>query len=934
MSFILNFPQVLLSGVFADLAAGAQAGVTVITPNRRLARALKSEFDRTQATQGATVWDSADILPISAFIERIYEDLQYSREARGLPVLLKPAQEQVLWESAINRSDTGTVLLAVPEAARLAREAWQLAHAWHLIPQLERFPLNEDARAFRDWSRRYEEITRRGRQTDSARLCDLMPGLPGSSGNAESRKPQRLVCYGFDIVTPQQAALLTRLQGTGYEVVMAQPRPRVAPRDPGVCRVACDDGGHEIRRAAAWARARLETNGSARIGIVVPEFSKYRNQIIRIFDSVMDPGNPGVRHSLPHRAERVLPFNTSLGVALTSYPLVSAVFQALELGSGKIEFERASLLLRSPYLGGSKTEMMDRARLDVRLRKRAGFTISLEWLITLIEREDCGARCPILAHGLATLARYVEAELTGLHKPSALARGISEALRILGFPGERDLDSSEYQTLKKWHEVLADFAALDSVLSRIHYSEAVVRLRRMAAEVMFQPETPDVPIQILGVLESAGLSFDHLWIMGLSDETWPPQPRPNPFLPVELQRAAGFPQGSAAASLEFAHRLTDAWLSAADEVVLSHPRHSDDREARMLSPSSLIRNIDMGELMLPSYPDYRNLIHAARRLERIADGKAPALVTADDLKGSNRPDRHSIRGGVAVIKDHAACQFRALALHRLGAEALESPSIGLDAAERGTLLHHMLAQVWEQLKTRDMLDTIDDEDLEAMLGHAADGAIARLRRSRLAAMSERFAEIERRRLVRLARDWLDEERKRDRFAVIAIEEKRNVHIGGLVLTARLDRVDELADGRRIIIDYKSRAPVVRSLLDERLEEPQLPLYLAASEPDAAAIAFAQVRMGDMRFAALARDDDLLPDVPAFPGPRMGDRYGSWEELIEAWRTNIARIAASFAGGDANVDPRKYPHTCRNCDLRAFCRIDERIGDEFDEEEDE
>ncbi|HEY6044636.1 MAG TPA: PD-(D/E)XK nuclease family protein [Nitrosospira sp.] len=936
MSSNLNFPQVSLSDIFADIAAGSQAGVTVITPNRRLARTLKSEFDRTRMLSGAAVWDSADILPISAFIERVHEDAQYSAYsvgARRLPVLLKPVQEQVLWESVINCSEQGAVLLAVAETARLVREAWQLAHAWHLIPRLKNFPLSEDAKAFRDWSQHYEEMTFRAGQIDEARLYDLIPEL---CGYAQIRKPRRLVCYGFDIITPQQAALLVGLQEKGCEVVMAQPQPRLQPHspmhsptdnptnDPGVRRIPCDNSAAEIRRAAVWARARLEANSSARIGVVVPEFSKCRSKVMRTFSSVMDPD---VQYSLAHRAERVLPFNMSLGMALASYPLVSTALLALELASGEIEFERASLLLRSPFLSGSETEMMDRARLDMWLRKRADSTITLKRLLALIEREDSGARCLILAQGLSSFARYAKAGFAGLHKPSALAREISEALRILGFPGERDLDSFEYQTLKKWQEVLADFAALDPVLSRLRYGEALARLRRMAAEVMFQPETPDVPIQILGVLESAGLTFDHLWVTGLSDEAWPPQPRPNPFLPVELQQAAEFPLGSAGASLALAHRLTDGWLSAAGEVILSHPQHSDDREARKLSPSPLIRNIAAGaagEPVLPEYPVYRDLIYRARRLEQITDDKVPV--------DTSTAGRGSVRGGVAVIKDHAACQFRAFALHRLGAQSPESPSAGLDAAERGTLIHHVLAQVWTQLKTKNTLDTIDDDDLEALLMRSANEAIARLGRDRPAMAAGRLMEIEQRRLVRLARNWLDEERNRGEFEVVAIEDKRSVEIGGLVLTARLDRVDELADGRRIIIDYKSRASAARALLDERPEEPQLPLYLVTSEPDAAAIAFAQVRAGEMRFVTLARDHDLLPGVPAFPGPRMGDRYGSWEELVEAWHMNIGRIAASFSSGDAKVDPKKYPHTCRNCNLRFFCRIDERMGNRSKEDD--
>ena len=84
---------------------------------------------------------------------------------------------------------------------------------------------------------------------------------------------------------------------------------------------------------------------------------------------------------------------------------------------------------------------------------------------------------------------------------------------------------------------------------------------------------------------------------------------------------------------------------------------------------------------------------------------------------------------------------------------------------------------------------------------AAEEAVARIRRERPTTLSGRFAEIEKQRLVRLARAWLEQEKLRASFSVVATEDKRRVEIGGLVLTTRLDRVDQLADGQRIVIDY-------------------------------------------------------------------------------------------------------------------------------------
>ncbi|HUF79944.1 MAG TPA: PD-(D/E)XK nuclease family protein [Burkholderiales bacterium] len=886
----------------ADLAQRIAAGATVVTPNRRLALSLKREFDDAQAKCGLTAWESADILPFSAFVERAYEDAFYSIHAALHPILLTPAQEQALWEGIIRESETGRALLAIPEAAALARDAWQLAHAWRLMPALGKFPVNEDGKAFQQWAQRYEAICRRERFADGARLADVTASL---IAQPDARKPQSLICYGFDRILPQQAALFEALASAGCEVTAIAPEPR-----GGEClRVECADSGDEMRRAAAWARARLEARGAARIAVVVPELAKHRKAIQRIFSSVMEP-----EYALPGSRHAAFPFNISLGEALSSYPLVNAAFLALELAGREIEFERASRLIRSPFVGGADAELAPRARLDAWLRKRAEPVVTLDRLLALIAREDAG--CPGLAQRLSALAEFRKARLFGGQAPSAWARGISEALTLIGFPGERGLDSAEYQTLAKWHELVAEFAALDRVLPRAGYSDAVARLRRMAADVLFQPESPAVPIQILGALEAAGMAFDHLWVMGLSDEIWPPGPRPNPFLPFELQRMAGIPQGSASGSLELARRLTGEWLACAGEVVLSHPRQEDDREFK---PSPLIVAVPGQPLPLPRYVSYRDVVHGARKMEDDEDARAPALPVSGVLSG-----------GTGVIQDLAACPFRAFARHRLCADALESPHTGLDARERGTLVHRVLAQVWARLETRSALDGMAQADLEALLVQAAEDAVARIRRDRPTALSGRFPEIEKRRLVRLAREWLELEKTRGGFTVLATEDKRRIEIGGLALNARLDRVDQTDDGRRIVIDYKTGACSPGTMLGERPDEPQLPLYLISAEPDAAAVAFAQVKAGEMRFAALARDDDLLPGAKAFSESRYRDR-GSWQDVVGAWRADLARLAAGFAAGEARVDPKQYPQTCRYCDVKPFCRIYERLENPLDED---
>jgi probable DNA repair protein len=312
---------------------------------------------------------------------------------------------------------------------------------------------------------------------------------------------------------------------------------------------------------------------------------------------------------------------------------------------------------------------------------------------------------------------------------------------------------------------------------------------------------------------------------------------------------------------------------------------------------------------LPTYPRHRDLIHAAAGIEATEDAVAPPLSACAALSG-----------GTGVITDQSACPFRAFALHRLDAQSPEAPHAGLDAMERGVLVHRVLASAWGELKTKTRLDAIAAEDLDALLARAAEEAVNRVKRQRPATLAGRFAEVEKARLAQLARAWLEMERdaRGADFTVVAVEDKRQLVIGPLTLRGKLDRVDELEDGRRLVIDYKSNADSAGAWLGERPDAPQLPLYLVASEPAAAAIAFAQVKAGAMKFAALAADETLLPVFKSLPD--IG-----WDAQITAWRAVLEVLATRFAAGEAAVHPKNPHTTCRNCDLQPLCRIHERLG---------
>ena len=60
--------------------------------------------------------------------------------------------------------------------------------------------------------------------------------------------------------------------------------------------------------------------------------------------------------------------------------------------------------------------------------------LPLEALLTLLDLEDVGKQCPILAQRLLAYAKFCKGHLSGAQAPSLLAKAISDLLRVIGFP--------------------------------------------------------------------------------------------------------------------------------------------------------------------------------------------------------------------------------------------------------------------------------------------------------------------------------------------------------------------------------------------------------------------------------------------------------------------------------------------------------------------
>jgi probable DNA repair protein len=892
-------------------------GAVVVTGNARLSRSLLAAYERRMLADGRHAWATPAVMPLSAWlVNRYSEAALYS--AAPLPYLLAAEQEEQVW-AAIIRQDSDALLRA-DATARRARGAWKLVHYWCLDLSDRRFADNDNTSAFRQWALRFRAHCVQHQQVAESELPSLLAPL---AARGICPLPERLLLAGFYEREPALEALAAVLRGAGCALEWVDPtgvpgRPR---------RLRADDPQQEMAWAAAWARNLLEADPKARIGIVVPDLAGRRAALDHLLRKTLDPAS--LHPAAPSGGQ---PWNLSLGRPLSDEPVVAAALGLLGLIKAPADTAALGSLLASPHWAlprdamERRADLGRRALLDRRLRAIGESEVYLRTVRFEAQRSNRDGlpeawNNPALAARLDALLQQSRS-LPGRADTDAWAAVFTAWLKTAGWPDGRALASAEFQAVEAWNELLSRFSGLADFAGGLTRGEALALLNRLAGDTIFQPRAGDAPVQVLGLHEANGQMFDHLWVMGLHDSAWPPPSGPDPFIPLALQRERGMPHSDPDRERAWAARVTEQLGAAAPEVIFSFPGRDGAEE---LACSPLIAGLEAMET--PTRAVARD-----GWAERIRQSAVPEPLPAR----APLPLRLSkVTGGSRVFANQAACPFRAFAEHRLGARPLDRLQVGLGPMRSGTLMHRALELLWRELETQQALLELDQADLRALVQRCAAEALAVQRRENPATLAERYADLESGRLQDRIMAWLDVERQRGPFRVIGFEEHREFAAGGVQVNLKLDRIDELEDGARVVLDYKTGKVWPARWFGERPEDPQLPLYgvaaqaAAAAEPGAgsvAAVAFAQIRPELSAFSGVVRGEGVLPGLPPNRKGELKDAAEHWPRVLEEWRAVLERLGAEFRAGRAEVDPKNGLATCRNsyCELAALCRIHERV----------
>ena len=886
----------------------------IICATSRLARGMQLRAEKEAIIAGKQQWPMVEAYTLEQWLSQVVAQTMLLGDivSDTLPThLLSNVSEAFLWEQAITQclaKHEAAELFDVRAMAKTAIEANQLMFDWQMTEELiNSYFMSQETRQFLRWRHTFQALCKQKNAIEIARLTALQIDLLVSN---TFDLPSQMVLAGFDRITPLQQRLFEALNAKGCAVTFDNVNVLIPETQRKIKHYALTDSHAECRAAVAWARDKLAENPDVQLAILSPVLGNTRRELIDLLDDTFHPET-----LLPQYAEMPRCYDSSIGLLLTEYPIVHSALQLLRLASNKspLNFADVSSILQDAYWGATH-ELPAKAQLDAVLRQRLNAHYSLEALIkTALTLQTEGVILTETTLHLQKIAQFQQQFIGHAYQlPSVWTVNFTQLLEALSWANTRSLTSHEHQTQQAFFKALQALSSLDVMLGKVAAHEALSKLVELCQATMFQPEAiGNVHIQLLGLLETPALALDAVWVMNMNDQHWPPAVKLNPLLPAELQRNIGIPNASADVQSTFANIVQNRINHCAPDITFSYALKEEDRELRA-SPLLIKQH---AQELTSTLKTLAETLAVPASMQMLDDDIAPIVLSDEKL-----------RGGTKLFATQAICPAWAFYQYRLGAKKIETPVDGMDSMDRGSLLHKVLQFFWQECLSSSDLKAMSEVQKLTAIDKAITKSIEALKLEANVYIPAQILQIEHARLSEIMQHWLNVELERSDFAVRDCEKNYSLDIAGIQVKLTVDRVDELVDGGIVVIDYKSSALVnSSSWADERIAEPQLPIYaaLALQADQVVAVCFAQIRTDVTKFAGVAELPDILPDVKSIDKQKAFKHFENWQALMQHWHASLHHIAEEIKGGVASVTYEK-DSDLEYCEVKPLLRLPERL----------
>ncbi|MFK7864041.1 MAG: PD-(D/E)XK nuclease family protein [Pseudohongiellaceae bacterium] len=886
------------------MASALKNGATILVPSLRIKDAILAEIHGNETRSS---YPTAIIHPIDVWIKELW---QLRGVAGNEPCcnwqLMDAAEERFIWAQIVESSQTSIPLLNPDETAAQVSQSYQDIRQWDLWETLTEseahYQANLDVETFVGWAREFQNICA---EKQLIGLVDCTRELAKSFTAADTLfLPREIFLSNFDDPPPLYKKLFENLASvTNLNSGVGQAKTQRC----NSVRYVFSDRDHELKCCSQWALDISKANPDAHIGIIMPSAVSDKGSIVRRFDETFNS-----HHVLSPLDKEVIFNSTGDSAPLTEFAVVHDALSLLSFLFSELDSNEVCRLLQSPFLVSDNDERESLLHAQLLARRHLSASCNASELAGLLDNPEHPAYSPKFGSALLeakTLIRRSGRKLT----PRQWASLFEEILTIFNWPGS-SFSMDEKKLLTLWGEGLNLFAKSNVSLGKIVYQQAVSKFRGILKNLAPRPGfSSRRQLSLYTVSEAVGLRFDYAWLLGFDDQSWPQPSSPSPFLPYELQRNHNMPASHGENQFIIATQSFAALTGNVDrEIVTSHHQSENDQELRA---SSFIKPIPEAEA--PSAEIWLLNSYCQNQFES-------TLVEHTDISPPSLAGSEIVKGGQSVLSNQSSCPFRGFAKHRLKANPLDQFSSGLSSMTRGTALHIAMEAFYSKVDDLKRLNSLPPEQLADAINLACKEAVDFLQTRFKRVMTPRFSEIEQLRLEGLLSLFIDLDKNRKDFSVVAQEKMYQWQHGNLNLTLKVDRIDQLVNNSLALIDYKTgKHPASKSSwLEQRPEDMQLPLYFVAAsaveEDKVSTLAIAHVNIEKIEYSGLTGTNEFHEKLKSVSQDEKIEY--SWDELTQHWEERVRSVAQEFVEGKNVVNPVNDEKTCLYCGLQPLCRV--------------
>jgi len=855
----------------------------VLTPNNRLAQFLfKSYSQYAQENKNNKVWQSLSVFPLKDYIKSIWQESVDLGLVANSCYFLSEFQKQILFEKIINSNFSENLNLLNKKISTKIISAYNLTKDYEVdLALLENYQYPE-VDSFKILIQQYEKHI--STNTNFIDYYDFLKVLMSLNSNQLNSiiKPKKIYLIGFDELSPLANNFFNFLKTNNYNVNFINPEIK-SNNQINYKNYKFIDKASELDGIISYCQNLIKQDAN-KITIIVPNLTSVRNEIIKKFNS-----------SFANRQD----WNISGGNFLIETPVINSLLMLLEfIFNKKTSIEAAQEILRRPYYINEDEEYLGKAKAISILRDfNYSNEISLFDFLNYI-KELASKFHQVLDNAVNSINDIRNNNFR--FYPSEYSKIFMNLANTLGWPGTiRDISSEEYQAIQSFQGALYELNKLDIILNKIDITEYFIILKNYLSNLEFQIEVNDPKINILGILEGAGLELGNLWFMSLTSDLWPEEPSPNVFLPNELQKQFNMPHSSFDREYEFASKVTKRIFNNSQNIITSYYEYENQKQ---VYPSSFIEDFKKEEY---KQSDIKNkVIDRHTYLERYEDYTAPKI------------NRKFIKSAIYALNLQLQCPFRAYAETRLNAKKFQEIKFGITPIDRGNLLHNVMEKIWIKLKSKaKLLKFLEESEtqIKEFIINIITSCLEKLHLEKN--LYQDLCSIETKRLYKIIVKWLEVEGSRNDFNVKFTELEQNVKFENIYFTLRVDRIDsEFHNGveNKIIIDYKISSQNTSNWLNN-LTDIQMPMYylMLDNKNNYNGLLYSVINTKEQKFQGyVANDIDFGFEIKNI----------DFNAYQQSWYEQIKNLAHQYLNGIAIKAPLNIDTTCKNCHLKSLCRL--------------